>query len=84
MPAAAPAEPGAAGPVPDDVPPAPTGPSLVAETGSTGCARSCGTPASRAVLFIGAASQLSQGMFVVLFVVFVLDRLGGTTAGRSG
>ena len=30
------------------------------------------------VLAIGVLSQLAQGMFVVLFVVFVLDRLGGS------
>lgn len=32
------------------------------------------------VLGIGVLSQLAQGMFVVLFVVFVLDRLSGSGA----
>jgi MFS family permease len=37
----------------------------------------------RSIVLIGALSQLSQGIFVVLFVIFVLDRLGGT-AGDVG
>ena len=36
------------------------------------------TPPLPAVLFIGALSQVAQGMFVVLFVVFVLQRLNGS------
>lgn len=37
-----------------------------------------GTPPLPAVLFIGALSQVAQGIFVVLFVVFVLRELNGS------
>ena len=42
-------------------------------SGSMGCGRSSASPASQHAIVIGAASQVAQGMFVVLFVVFVLD-----------
>ena len=52
-------------------------------TGSTACARSSGPPRLGPAIAIGAASQVAQGMFVVLFVVFVLDvlRADGAAVG---
>ena len=57
---------------------APSGPGRIVTDWLDGLATIRRDARLRAVLAIGALSQLSQGIFVVLFVVFVLDRLGGT------
>jgi predicted MFS family arabinose efflux permease len=82
VPAAAVGEAGAT--VPDeDAPPAPVGrPNLVADW-IDGLRTIIRTPRLGPAIAIGAASQVAQGIFVVLFVVFVLDvlRADGAAVG---
>jgi MFS family permease len=57
-----------------NAPPAPGGRGLVAEW-IDGLRTIAASARLRNTILIGAASQVAQGMFVVLFVVFVLDQL---------
>jgi MFS family permease len=68
-------------PSPQDVPAGPAGPSGIRRLAADWLdgVRTIGRDRRlRSVVLIGALSQVSQGIFVVLFVVFVLDRLHGT------